>query len=84
MLGHSSIVLTADTFTSVLPDVAYKTAEDIAAHIAQQQLEIDKATAEGPCPATQAPPAAGRAIARRGAAIPWATSAHTTSAVQGW
>ena len=50
MLGHSSIVLTADTFTSVLPDVAYKTAEDIAAHIAQQQLEIDKATAEGPCP----------------------------------
>ncbi len=27
---------------------------------------IDKATAEGPCPATQAPPAAGRAIAHRG------------------
>jgi hypothetical protein len=30
MLGHSSIVLTADTCTSVLPDVAYRAAEKVA------------------------------------------------------
>ena len=30
MLGHASIVLTADTYTSVLPQVARNTAEDIA------------------------------------------------------
>ncbi len=33
MLGHSSIVLTADTYTSVLPQVAREAAEDIAALI---------------------------------------------------
>ena len=33
MLGHSSIVLTADTYTSVLPDVARKAAEKVAALI---------------------------------------------------
>ena len=33
MLGHSSIVLTADTYTSVLPEVARKVAEDIASLI---------------------------------------------------
>jgi len=33
MLGHSSIVLTADTYTSVLPDVARRVAEDIASLI---------------------------------------------------
>jgi len=33
MLGHSSIVLTADTYTSVLPEVARKAAEDMAALI---------------------------------------------------
>ena len=31
MLGHASIVLTADTYTSVLPEVARQTAEGIAA-----------------------------------------------------
>jgi integrase len=31
MLGHSSIQLTADTYTSVLPDTAHKAAEDTAA-----------------------------------------------------
>jgi hypothetical protein len=31
MLGHCSIVLTADTYTSVLPDVAHKAAEQVAA-----------------------------------------------------
>jgi hypothetical protein len=35
MLGHASIVLTADTYTSVLPDVARRTAEAIAAEILQ-------------------------------------------------
>lgn len=33
MLGHSSIVLTADTYTSVLPEVAHRTAEKTAVHI---------------------------------------------------
>jgi integrase len=31
MLGHSSIQLTADTYTSVLPDTAHRAAEDTAA-----------------------------------------------------
>jgi Phage integrase family len=35
MLGHSSIVLTADTYTSVLPEVAHKVAEDVATLIIQ-------------------------------------------------
>jgi hypothetical protein len=30
MLGHSSIVLTADTYTSVLPDAAHAAAERVA------------------------------------------------------
>jgi hypothetical protein len=33
MLGHSSIVLTADTYTSVLPEVARRAAEKTAAHV---------------------------------------------------
>jgi integrase len=33
MLGHASIVLTADTYTSVLPDVAHAAAEKVAALI---------------------------------------------------
>ena len=33
MLGHSSIVLTADTYTSVLPEVARRAAEHTAALI---------------------------------------------------
>jgi integrase len=33
MLGHSSIVLTADTYTSVLPEVAHKAAEKTATHV---------------------------------------------------
>ncbi len=35
MLGHASIVLTADTYTSVLPEVARKAAEDVATLIIQ-------------------------------------------------
>ncbi|WP_233617616.1 tyrosine-type recombinase/integrase [Actinomadura sp. WAC 06369] len=33
MLGHSSIVLTADTYTSVLPEVAHRAAEKTAKHV---------------------------------------------------
>jgi hypothetical protein len=33
MLGHSSIVVTADTYTSVLPDVARAAADKIASLI---------------------------------------------------
>ncbi|MFC5744756.1 tyrosine-type recombinase/integrase [Actinomadura rugatobispora] len=33
MLGHSSIVLTADTYASVLPEVAHRAAEQTAAHL---------------------------------------------------
>ena len=33
MLGHASIILTADTYTSVLPDLARATAEAVAARI---------------------------------------------------
>jgi integrase len=33
MLGHSSIVLTADTYTSVLPRVAHTAAEQTATHV---------------------------------------------------
>jgi hypothetical protein len=33
MMGHSGIVLTADTYTSVLPEVARKAAEAVAAHV---------------------------------------------------
>jgi hypothetical protein len=36
MLGHSSIVLTADTYTSVLPEVARRAAEDTAASSSRQ------------------------------------------------
>jgi hypothetical protein len=35
MLGHSSIVLTADTYTSVLPAVAHTAAEKVATLIIQ-------------------------------------------------
>src|SRR5262249_19524824 len=35
MLGHPSIVLTADTYTSVLPDVAHAAAEKVASLVIQ-------------------------------------------------
>jgi integrase len=37
MLGHSSIVLTADTYTSVLPEVAHRAAEKTAAHVMKER-----------------------------------------------
>ncbi|MFI0370622.1 hypothetical protein ACH35V_22375 [Actinomadura sp. 1N219] len=33
MLGHASLVLTADTFTSVLPEVAHRATERTAEHV---------------------------------------------------
>jgi hypothetical protein len=33
MLGHASIILTADNYTSVLPDLARATADAVAAQI---------------------------------------------------
>jgi len=33
MLGHCSIVLTADTYTSVLPEVAHQAAGQVAAPV---------------------------------------------------
>jgi hypothetical protein len=120
MLGHSSIVLTADTYTSVLPEVARKVAEDIASLIIaagclipgtqerrrpacrtlrQRAHTLITAGLSHAHPARQIaapyrqPPArpavrrtqkalpsgAGTHLAKR-AAIPWPTSAHTTSA----
>jgi integrase len=41
MLGHSSIVLTADTDTSVLPEVAHQAAEKTAAHVLKAGRLVD-------------------------------------------
>jgi integrase len=98
MLGHSSIVLTADTYTSVLPEVARKVAEDIASLIIAAGCLVP-GTQERRRPAwhrlryrahtlvtaglSHAHPA--RQIAaphRQRSAIPWPTSAHTASAAQ--
>ncbi len=46
MLGHSSIVLTADTYTSVLPDVARTAAEKVAALI----TKVGRHQHAGPAP----------------------------------
>ncbi len=54
MLGHSSIVLTADTYTSVLPEVAHRAAEQTARHLLR---------AAGIVPGTTR--RRGRALARR-------------------
>ncbi|MEU8798600.1 tyrosine-type recombinase/integrase [Spirillospora sp. NPDC048819] len=54
LLGHSSIVLTADTYTSVLPEVAHRAAEQTAAHLLR---------AAGVVPGTTR--RRGRALARR-------------------
>lgn len=121
-LGHSSIVLTADTYTSVLPEVARKVAEDIAsliiaagclvpgtqecrrpawrklrrrAHIlitaglsyAHPARQIAAPYPQPPArPAARKPqkalPSGATTHLTKRAAIPWPTSAHTTSAAQ--
>ncbi|WP_187438298.1 tyrosine-type recombinase/integrase [Actinomadura decatromicini] len=72
MLGHSSIVLTADTYTSVLPEVAHRAAEKTAAHVMK---------ARGIVPGTnrtrrRAPSRKKRRRGRKTATRPGASSAH--------
>ena len=92
MLGHASIVLTADTYTSVLPDVARRAAEDIATLIIKAGCLVPDRPAHRGSRA-QAPrgrlaqlrshPAHGRDSAApaptRPAPIPRPTSAHTAN-----
>ncbi|MGI5204724.1 tyrosine-type recombinase/integrase [Spirillospora sp. CA-108201] len=70
MLGHSSIVLTADTYTSVLPEVAHRAAEKTAAHVMK---------ARGVIPGTnrtrRAPSRRKRRRSRKTASRPGASSA---------
>jgi integrase len=54
MLGHSSILLTADTYTSVLPDLAHHTAGRVQVRISARRRE----------PCSQALIAACTAVAR--------------------
>ncbi|MBO0808740.1 MAG: site-specific integrase [Actinobacteria bacterium] len=50
MLGHASIVLTADTYTSVLPDVARATAQAVAAQIMKAARTPPALTTASPWP----------------------------------
>ena len=47
MLGHSSIVLTADTYTSVLPHVAHAAAEKVAALIVRASCLVPAPGGDG-------------------------------------
>jgi integrase len=55
MLGHASIVLTADTYTSVLPDVARRSAEAVAAEIMRAAKHPPGLTSAPPWPHHAAP-----------------------------
>jgi integrase len=50
MLGHASIILTADTYTSVLPDLARATAEAVAAQIRKAARTSPGLTLASPWP----------------------------------
>jgi integrase len=50
MLGHASIILTADTYTSVLPDLARATADAVAAQILKAARTPPGLTAAPPWP----------------------------------
>jgi len=54
MLGHASIILTADTYTSVLPDLARATAEAVAAQIRKAAGTTPGLTTAPPWPHTPA------------------------------
>jgi len=54
MLGHASIILTADTYTSVLPDLACATAEAAAAQILKAARTPPGFTTAPPWPHTPA------------------------------
>ncbi len=61
MLGHSSIVLTADTYTSVLPEVAHTAAEKTAAYLLRAAGVVPGTTRRrGRAPARRQRPAASR------------------------
>lgn len=80
MLGHSSIVLTADTYTSVLPDAAYSAAEKVAALIITAGCLVP-GTRRRQAPRRRRPPGkqAGRSrLARRSRAHPAGGSAART------
>ncbi|MEW2354903.1 tyrosine-type recombinase/integrase [Spirillospora sp. NPDC029432] len=49
MLGHSSIVPTADTCTSVLPEVAHKAAEKTASHVLKPAASSQEPKHAPPC-----------------------------------
>jgi hypothetical protein len=54
--GHSSIVLTADTYTSVLLEVAYTAAEQTAAYLLQAAGDAVHHSPPGPCTGPPWPP----------------------------
>jgi integrase len=60
-LGHSSLSITADTYTHVLPAVATDAAERVAALVPLPQAAGDSATARVPSPCPGAPGTAVRA-----------------------
>ncbi len=75
MLGHSSIVLTADTYTSVLPAVAHAAAEKVATLTIQAaaRCPVPGATAGGRAPGARRRARAGlgqAATVRRSRAHP--------------
>ncbi len=49
MLGHSSIGITADTYTSVLPEVA-RAAAEAAVRLVPREPYVDKPYVDGPGP----------------------------------
>jgi hypothetical protein len=50
MLGHASVILAADTYTSVLPDLARTTAEAVAAQIMKATRTSPGLTLASPWP----------------------------------
>ena len=73
MLGHSSIVLTADTYTSVLPDIARKAAEDTAKLIIEAGCLVPGTNRRRPAPRRPRLAAAARSQTISRAVTPWGT-----------
>jgi hypothetical protein len=65
MLGHSSIVLTADTYTSVLPDAAHAAAEKVAALIIKTGCLVPGTPPSSAAPGPAGEPASGHATRAR-------------------
>jgi integrase len=68
MLGHSSIVLTADTYTSVLPKLAHTAAEKTATHVLRAGWRVP-GTKRRRRPVVLKRPTAARAGSRSAAAL---------------